>query len=528
VDRRGFLKWGAIVAGSFLVGCHARGSNVVSNKTYYVDSKDGDDKKDGLSQDTAWKTLDRINGHRFLPGDSILLKTGSQFDGQLSLRGSGTNGAPIMLDKYGEGSLPRIDAGGKYKEALLLRNQEYWEISNLELTNTGETVSNYRYGVRISAWNAGVIHHIHLKNLYIHDVNGDIYKEDQAEGHGILWENGGRVDTCFDDLLIEGCHLERTDRTGIGGYSPYRHRTKRWYPSRHVVIRNNLLEDIGGDGIKVRGCDGALVEHNIVRNASQRNDGYSCGIWPFASDHTIIQYNEVSGMKGTIDGYAFDADFDTRGSIFQYNYSHDNEGGFMFLFTPRETEDCANTIVRYNISQNDGTRIFSIIGPVVNAQIYNNTVFIGQDLDVQVVLFSPVEGRGDLLWPDTISIQNNIFYADGVGQYVYNTGPVNSDGTYNGATGFGLVTNIDFDHNMLFGNHIYSFPMRNNRMADPSLVLPGNGKDGRSSLDGYKLEQESPCIGTGAPIDDNGGLDFWGNPVPQEKNPDIGAYQTQK
>ena len=50
-----------------------------------------------------------------------------------------------------------------------------------------------------------------------------------------------------------------------------------------MVIRNNLLEDIGGDGIKIWGSNGALVEHNIIRGGRMRAQDAAAGIWPFDS-----------------------------------------------------------------------------------------------------------------------------------------------------------------------------------------------------------------------------------------------------
>lgn len=50
--------------------------------TYYVDSVDGNNDNDGLSESTAWKTLSKISAKTFSAGDKILLKKGSVFDGE--------------------------------------------------------------------------------------------------------------------------------------------------------------------------------------------------------------------------------------------------------------------------------------------------------------------------------------------------------------------------------------------------------------------------------------------------------------
>ncbi len=493
-------------------------------RTYYVDSESGDDGNDGRSQAKAWKSLERVNATRFAVRDKILFKRGSRFSGQLSPKGSGKKRAPIIIDAYGEGARPVIAAEGRYPEALLLKNQEYWEVNHLELTNQGERRERLRYGVHLVAWDYGTVHHIHLKDLFVHDVNGSLIKEDPGEGHGIYWENGGKkVRSRFDGLLIEGCHLLRTDRNGICGYSEHSSRTK-WFPSLSVVIRKNLLEDIGGDGIKPWGCDGALVEYNRVHRAGQRCPDYAAGIWPWSCDRTLIQFNEVSEFKGTKDGQGFDSDSNSRDTVFQYNYSHDNEGGFMLICDDgnwRAPESAGNvgTIIRYNISQNDRERTFHISGPIKNVKIYNNAFYVRKGLDIDVFLFTGWHG-----WSDGVDVYNNIFYLQGTGRYSHGVSR-NQDGTYNVEPEFGESKNNVFRCNVYYGHH--QDPPHDPRAitADPQLAAPGTGKTGLDSLEGYKLEDGSPCVGAGIPVKNNGGRDFWGNKIPQGKNPDVGAQQ---
>jgi hypothetical protein len=523
--------WFAVCLLSGVVGCGtgSRPNRKVAkelvrspgNTTYYADSEHGNDQSEGTTPDKAWKSLDRVNGTLFAPGDRILFKAGSRFSGRLAPWGSGMEGAPITVDVFGEGGKPCIEAGGGFHEALLLENEEYWEINNLELTNTGLTHEKFRYGVRVAAWDFGTMRHIHLKNLFVHDVNGSVMK-DRGEGHGIVWENGGSTTPSrFDGLLIEACHLLRTDRNGICGYSENSNRDN-WFPSLNVVIRNNLLEDIGGDGIKVWGCDGALVEHNRLFGANRRAPDYSAGIWPWSSDRTLIQFNEVSGVTGTRDGEAFDSDGNCQGTVFQYNYSHDNEGGFMLICSAGEWRlpsmvPNTGTVIRYNISQNDRARTFHISGPVKNVSIYNNDFFIGKDLAVPIFLFTDWNG-----WADGVYAANNVFYAEGRARYSHGTG-WDPDGTYPDAPGFGSATSIMFDNNSYYGNHENPPSDPNPMTPDPLLLNPGSGTTGRDSLEGYKLKDGSPCIRTGLLIPDSDGRDFWGNVV-ESDHPCIGAH----
>ncbi len=491
---------------------------LLPGRTYYVDGSAGSDANDGLSKSKPWKTLDRVNSVAFAPGDSILFKAGTRYTGQLHPRGSGSASRPILVDLYDDGPKPVIAAEGKFHEALLVENQDYWEISNLELTNTGEKREPFRYGVRVRAWDHGPMRHIHLKNLFVHDVNGSLVKQDRGEGHGIVWENGGdKVQSRFEDLLIESCRLLRTDRNGICGFTPYpvRDRSNR---SRGVVIRRNLLEDIGGDGIKVWGAEGALVEHNVLRGARMRCFDYAAGIWPWASDNTVIQFNEVSGVKGTKDGQAFDSDANCTNSTFQYNYSHDNDGGFMLVCCYVNT----GTVVRYNISQNDRTRLFHMAGSNDNISIYNNVFYIGKDLDVDLFLWT----GGKDQWTHDVRILNNIFYIAGVARNRSGERKkLIDDGTFIAQPGFGGARNIVFERNILYGDAQAIPEDWKKLVADPMLSSPGSGGDGFDSLAGYRLLDGSPCIGAGLPVKDNGGRDFWGAKLPESANPSIGAHE---
>jgi hypothetical protein len=325
---------------------------------YYVDSQSGDDARAGTAPAQAWKSLDKVNAQVFQPGDQVLFKAGSHYTGQLKPQGSGKSEdnqpLPIKIGQFGDGPKPRLDGEGQFLDTLLLRNVEYWEVQDLEISNQGTNRQPWQTGVHIVSDGFGVMHHIHLTNLFVHDVNGDLRKN--TEGCGIYFENRGGNGSCFDDLLVENCHLVRTDRNGICQRNGARAH------SLHVVIRGNLLEDIGGDGIKLWGSNGGLIEHNILHGGRTRCDDYAAGIWPFDCDDTVIQFNEVSGMKGTKDGQGFDSDYLCHRSLFQYNYSHDNDGGFMLICTPgtptTRTPSSATTSARMTASI---PRAFSIL-----------------------------------------------------------------------------------------------------------------------------------------------------------------------
>ena len=487
---------------------------------YHVDSLTGDDSRSGLTPTAAWQSLAKVNSVTFQPGDQILFKAGTRYQGQLAPRGSGNmvddRPNPIVIGRYGEGARPRIDGEGKVDSTLYLFNVEYWEVSGLEITNTGPQRKPGRRGVHVHIKDFGTAHHIQLKDLFIHDVNGSIYKK-KGGGGAILWQNEGKeTKSRFDGLLIEDCHLKRCTRNGINarGYS----KRDNWYPNLNVVVRRCLLEEIPGDGIVPIACDGALVEHNVMRDCPRllETGDAAAGIWPWSCDNTVIQFNEVSDHKAPWDAQGFDSDWNCRNTLIQYNYSHDNEGGFLLVCNKGGVTTPANignqgTVVRYNISVNDGLRqatthkgvfspTFHISGPCKNTKIYNNVIYINRkpdnNIDRTIVEMDNWGGP----WPEDTVFANNIFYVEDAASFQ-----------------FGKDKRTVFRNNVYYGKIDHrpddSAPCVQNPMF---RQRPNAAPEGFEALKAFMLQKDSPCIGAGLPIPDNGGRDFFGNPVPTD------------
>ncbi len=462
---------------------------------YYVDATTGHDGNSGLAPDLAWQTLDRVNGFTFQPGDAVLFKANCTWTGQLHPGGSGSPQNMITIDMYGSGNMPRIDCNGVVTDVVHFYNQSYWEIRHLEITNDDNFGSNhtsaFRRGIHIQADNIGACRHMHIIDCYVHDIDGN---ENDKDNGGIACritaDTGTGTPTRFENIRIEGCCIRKVDATGIFTRSQWDDRLDSsgnldWYGSTNVVIRNNSLEDIGKDGITVRACSSPLIEGNVLNGGNMRSNGSAAGMWPFNCDDALFQYNEVYNMRGTWDGQGFDCDWRCYRTVFQYNYSHDNEGGFMLIMgSHNENYD---PVIRYNISVNDRSRIFQFVGGrPSNVRIYNNTVYIPPGYDTRIVDShdtSPAGGNWEFY--------NNIIYNLGTGGYDYNAEAV-------------------YDYNCFYGNHPAGEPYDPHKLtADPKLIDPGSGGIGIDTLDGYQLLSDSPCVDSGMVIANNGGQDFW-------------------
>lgn len=443
----------AVIALLFAAPCSVEARTELSapggDSVLYVDSRSGDDTRDGATPRTALRTLKALERRTVLPGTAVLLRRGSRWAEPLRITRSGTAQRPIVYRPYGIGARPRIDAGGVADAAVTIANAGHVRVSGLELTNYGSGPAKRR-GVSILAHDVGTLRGIRVDALFIHDVNGS---NDHKDTGGIVFETiGRRVPSRFVDLVIERNLIRHVDRSGIVGSSDQLNR-RRWFPSVAVVIRDNYLDDLGGDGITPWATDGALIEHNVVRGAVQRAPGYNAGLWQWSTDNTLIQLNDVADTRGTLDGQGYDSDYNSRGTTFLYNYSHGNAGGFMLLCTPVRRDPAENigntgTIVRHNISHNDRTRTFALSG-ADDVRVERNAIYTPAGADVQLILTTDWDG-----WSSHAAFVDNLFVAGGRALYGHQVTRDFDRGTYGIAPGWGPARDIVLAGNRLIGTHV--------------------------------------------------------------------------
>jgi len=78
-----------------------------SARIYHVDAKEGQDAADGLSPETAWRSLAKVNAASLRPGDSVLFRRGGLWRGQL-VPHSGSDGHRVTYGAFGEGPKPAL------------------------------------------------------------------------------------------------------------------------------------------------------------------------------------------------------------------------------------------------------------------------------------------------------------------------------------------------------------------------------------------------------------------------------------
>lgn len=502
-----------------------------------------------------------------------------------------TNGQGVWYQNYGNVlDNPNHVYHGYVSSSILLYDTEYIEINNLEIVNDAvdiEAVYNEaevmnRTGVAAVAQNKGTMNHIYLKGLNVHDVYGNVYDKHMNNG-GIYFtvflpkdaveQNGEYVSASgiprYNDILIENCTVRKTNRWGIAvGYTAYWNKfadmaiadeTVRKYGSTNVVIRNNYVKDSGGDAITTMYCDRPLIEYNVSDGAAaqinnleyvnqvithydpvnketkeqDRKGEVAAAIWPWKCKDAVFQYNEAfdtrNGDKGNDDGQAWDAD-SGDGTLYQYNYSHDNSGGCVMFCLDQAYQ---NTF-RYNISQNDLKGAMDITNNP-DAHVYNNVFYMKEGIP----FIRQRENGGNL------TAENNIIYYAGDSPKEETWTKTNKKPNQK--------LNVVYSNNLYYNYTSVPESDKNAVTAEKGTVIfqnPGSGPTSttgqinyhndpmtRSIFDGYKLVEGSPAIGKGKKVTDENGkdnngkelceTDFFGNKISISEIPDIGAHKYQ-
>ena len=369
--------------------------------------------------------------------------------------------------------------------------QRVLRIADLEITNDAPD-ADFRRGVLIRAENLGrALRHIHLTGLDIHNVKGKLGADMASKCTGGIGVEAitAEKSTRFEDVLIENNHIHAVDNMGIylntdAGPHP---RDAHWEALRHtrVVVRNNRLEDTGKNAICIRASLDPLIERNVIRKAAARYHGNA--IYVFGCKNAVIQLNEVSHTNYLdLEGAAFDSDYNSEGTVIQYNYSHDNGGGLADVCNnpdskpPRGYND--GTIIRCNVSRNEGYRVIAFDGPATNTRIYNNTLVITPGTRPHIIefdLFGKSPG-----YADHTTILNNVIVNLGEGSYLW-----------------GKATNYLFEGNC-FGGKVPPIDLTDARkvVGDPQFVNPESVADSIDTITGYQLKPGSPCAGSGVVI----------------------------
>ena len=510
-------------------------SNTVtySEKGVFFSSKTSNEGNGSLEQ--PYSSLSHLSTYQFEPGSYIYLETDSIFYGSLKLTNvHGTEDNPIVITSYGKGKKPKIDGNNHVGGAVVhLENCSNIIVQNLEIYDSASTEDDRR-GVLVELNNPNeneeiiTYKNIKLKNLYIHDILG--FRDAENSGMAMFSKKTGGIHLWSSDgygrsenFEVSNCKISNVSNVGIATWyhmdgeivnkvSPY---SKDFQKYAHIgtSIHHNEINYIGKNAIFLRHLYGGVVEYNVIHDTAIHCVSGNTIVTSYVHG-TIIQYNEgyrnmasVRESDGKLqDGCMLDADLQSRDTIWQYNYSHDNAFGLFLNCTSynKNNEIKDRAIVRYNISINDlGKKgVVYINYESDGIYVYNNTIVTGKETEYII------QSNDDR----TSYFYNNLIYNRSKNaKFAFNdtSGLVaESNLVYNEDEAF--ISNSDF-FKTINVNGVYENPIFQGFLQEDSDL-------GIENLFTYQLEYNSPALNVGK--EDDAEEDFFGNPYKKS----IGFY----
>lgn len=517
----------AMMALLIAYGCSTAGGE--GHTVYYISSS-GDNQSSGMTEEEAWKTIEKINQTSFSPGDVILFQGGEVFTGtiELSADDRGLENSGLRVSSYGDG-MAIINGGNA--EGVKADSCDFLTIENLKFEGAGRKSGNVTDGVMITRSQGVVLDQIEVSGFQHSGVH--LHQCDNARIiHVYAHENG------FAGIHVTGETMR--DAINYDNHNLY---------IGYCVAENNpgdptVLENHSGNGILASSVKGGVIEY-----CEAFNNGWDMvwtgngpvGIWiwdctDFTIQHCIAHHNRTNPVAA--DGGGFDFDGGVSNSVIQYCISHHNEGAGFGLYEFGAAKPWENNTVRYNISLDDGIINGGSVGiwkndergEMRNCQIYNNTFYNSQEDGNNLWIYDHYPGfhfRNNVFVYNGALVADNQGLTDEVfqGNLYWNLGGDPSFYGFENLTAWAGATGKETIDGEVAG--IYQDPLFQNggslEVTDPELV------SGETLL-GFYPERGSPLIDAGLDLGalfglDQGERDLAGSPIPVNQRYDIGAIE---
>jgi parallel beta-helix repeat protein len=377
----------------------------VAARTYYISSTSGNDNNDGRSPENAWKNLSKIflqstSKDPFQPGDSILLKRGDQWDGQIRLQASGTAQKPITLGAYGQGPKPMIYGDAQQSRWQPVANHEGIYTTDMGGGSIPGSIFLDGRALRI-IFPAGSL----KRNEDLESFLARLQPGTQAGRFGSrLWirTRGSKpVNETVRIFRVAGVSVANSSYVEIAELDIERFSVGIDISnSQQVLVHHNDVQDVLGIGIYLRSADAdCRIESNTVFRSG------NTALYVLKGSRNTFRDNWVSHVESNILGIHVSGDGmgiglqESQQSLVAYNYFA-HSGGMDFYYEQGST-------VRYNYLY----RVRSAGAPHgVNLNVYGNIYNLSGAAGKPGSTGVNAEATG----PGTIAVFNNtIFNASG-------------------------------------------------------------------------------------------------------------------
>jgi regulation of enolase protein 1 (concanavalin A-like superfamily) len=510
--------------------------------TFYVSSSLGDDHNSGTSMSSPWKTIAKVNTVAFHPGDFVLFKGGDTFTGgRIKPIAGGSPTGQIVFGSYGNGRA--IISSGKADGAFVGNGSGIW-FQDLKFVGTPNGLSHDGIHFEIN---------VPVAQANIRVDNCEISGYGESGIHLFTTQNSSNSSGSYfgySNVRFTNNSIHDNNDSGIFITAPVRNLHTNVYIGHNDVFNSSgdPSNTVTGSGMELAGLNGATIERNTTHNNGYKSGKGGAGIWTFASNNVLIQFNESYGNRapGGPDGDGIDFDADTQNSIMQFNYSHDNDGAGLMMDQWKGNTLFTHDTIRYNVSRNNAlhTRYadISVFGQVQASWIYSNVAYsaVGSDAPALRIQFSKLGGsyvmglhlannaivttggrklidiEADEIHGSNLTFTANAYWASGsTAKFAFGNTTYSSLSSWQSATG----------EEKLNGKAVGVFARPQLVAADQSGALGADNLDG---LAGFRVTNSSPLIDHGIDVSSLYGApsvskDYFGNPVPEDGGYDIGV-----
>ncbi|MBU1221510.1 hypothetical protein KKF34_16045 [Myxococcota bacterium] len=443
--------------GEWSPDCGGSCGNCYSGTVYFV-SNTGDDDDDGLSPETAWATVAKVNSATLNPGDAVLFESGGTWRETLVISSSGTASEHITFASYGEGPKPQILGSERAENWTEVGTNIWMSESVLEAprARTGNSVTNHPASIFFGE-HSGSVTWGNMEDLHLNSEGApmDIYECDFTGTQFELLDE--EYDWCWQDNHIyvyspenPGSRYDfievpqRVSAVQTADHPPEEYVTLNnlemlfaiqygyndGWPMNVVVRGLNVLNcHIGWMGTK--GAASAiglqiwhsdmLVEGNDIHDCGRRNISYN--VYGDVRDENLVFENVIFCNNVLHNGYhttGFDIsggytdtfrNFQFIGNFIWDNFDdgpdHPNDFTSMGIYLAGNTATFTDFLVLRNTLKYIKQKGL-VVGNVKNLNVYHNTFYSmnhNSGGDYRGII--TVTGE-----PTNLIIQNNILFGD--------------------------------------------------------------------------------------------------------------------
>lgn len=282
-----------------------------ATRSFYVDCKAGSNSNSGTSASNAWSSLSAVSSHQFGAGDQINLAKGCSFSGGMTINGSGTNAARIVVTSYGSGAVPVISSP---KGAGIEVNGSYVTVQGLKVSDVAQD------GVMIQGPNA-IVRDVEIAsagggvetfatgtlidNVRAHDLKMVVNTQGGDDDYGAVGFIVQAANAEIKNSSCVNCQASSYDYQIDGGFVEVFNKGDNLYVHDNLAKNTNGFTEIGGSGGS--SANNMKFQNNTIIDSGNLINIHTSGSYQLATSNLTFSNNTVYQSKKPFQSMFYDA-----------------------------------------------------------------------------------------------------------------------------------------------------------------------------------------------------------------------------